>query len=116
MVKSAKEHTPGFVSRPAVAGPNDTVAALLEQKERRGFSSVCVTDTGAKARPPGGQQPREAGGCRRRRRQPAASPAVQRRRPRRRAAGRARRAARSPPSPPPVAASQASWAASCWAS
>ena len=47
-VKSAKEHTLGFVSRPAVpppvADPNDTVAALLEHKERRGFSSsLCVS-------------------------------------------------------------------------
>ncbi len=45
-VRTAKQHTPGFVSRPAVMGPNDTIAALLEQKDRRGFTSVCVTDTG----------------------------------------------------------------------
>jgi IMP dehydrogenase len=47
-VKIAKCHTPGFVSRPAVMGPNDTVAALLDQKISRGFTSACVTDTGAR--------------------------------------------------------------------
>ncbi|PNW72985.1 hypothetical protein CHLRE_14g614300v5 [Chlamydomonas reinhardtii] len=46
-VLKAKRHTPGFIVTPAVAGPNDTVSKLYELKNTRGFTSVCVTDTGA---------------------------------------------------------------------
>jgi len=46
-VKRAKNHTPGFVVEPAVMGRNNTVMDLLDLKERKGYGSVCVTDTGA---------------------------------------------------------------------
>ncbi|GLC34105.1 hypothetical protein PLESTB_000837900 [Pleodorina starrii] len=46
-VIKAKSHTPGFIVTPAVAGPADPVSKLHELKNTRGFSSVCVTDTGA---------------------------------------------------------------------
>ncbi|KAG2447642.1 hypothetical protein HYH02_007560 [Chlamydomonas schloesseri] len=46
-VLKAKRHTPGFVVTPAVAGPNDPVSKLYDLKNSRGFTSVCVTDTGA---------------------------------------------------------------------
>lgn len=45
-VKTAKNHTPGFVVEPSVLTPEHTVLDLLELKERKGYGSVCVTDTG----------------------------------------------------------------------
>ncbi|KAG2491126.1 hypothetical protein HYH03_010570 [Edaphochlamys debaryana] len=47
MVQRAKSHTPGFIVTPAVLGPQDPVMKLFELKNTRGFSSACVTDTGA---------------------------------------------------------------------
>ncbi|GLI66019.1 hypothetical protein VaNZ11_009723 [Volvox africanus] len=46
-VLKAKSHIPGFIVTPAVASPADPVSKLYELKNTRGFSSVCVTDTGA---------------------------------------------------------------------
>lgn len=46
-VKRAKNHTPGFVVEPAVMRRDNTVMDLLDLKERKGYGSVCVTDTGA---------------------------------------------------------------------
>lgn len=46
-VLRTKNHTPGFIVNPAVMGPNEPVSKLHELKTARGFSSVCVTDTGA---------------------------------------------------------------------
>lgn len=46
-VLKAKSHTPGFIVTPAVMGPTDTVSKLYDLKNTRGFSSVCVTDTGS---------------------------------------------------------------------
>ncbi len=45
-VKRAKNHTPGFVVEPAVMGKDRTVLDLFDLKERKGYGSVCVTDTG----------------------------------------------------------------------
>ncbi|KAL4439899.1 hypothetical protein ABPG75_002900 [Micractinium tetrahymenae] len=45
-VKTAKNHTPGFVVHPLCMLPTSTVAELYDIKERKGFTSVCVTDTG----------------------------------------------------------------------
>lgn len=45
-VKTAKNHTPGFVVHPVCMAPTSTVAELYDLKERKGFTSVCVTDTG----------------------------------------------------------------------
>jgi len=45
-VATAKKHTPGFVVHPAVMKPDNTVLDVMEMKERKGFGSVCVTDTG----------------------------------------------------------------------
>ncbi|KAG2423300.1 hypothetical protein HXX76_015449 [Chlamydomonas incerta] len=45
-VLKAKRHVPGFIVTPAVAAPTDPVSKLYELKNTRGFSSVCVTDTG----------------------------------------------------------------------
>lgn len=46
-VKRAKSHTPGFVVEPAVMTKDNTVMDLIDLKERKGYGSVCVTDTGA---------------------------------------------------------------------
>ncbi|PRW33277.1 IMP dehydrogenase [Chlorella sorokiniana] len=46
-VKTAKNHTPGFVVHPVCMLPSSTVAELHSLRERKGFTSVCVTDTGA---------------------------------------------------------------------
>jgi IMP dehydrogenase len=46
-VATAKNHTPGFVVRPAVLRPDATVLDLYDLKASRGFSSACVTDSGA---------------------------------------------------------------------
>ena len=45
-VSLAKNHTPGFVVRPAVMKPDNTVLDVLELKATKGYGSVCVTDTG----------------------------------------------------------------------
>lgn len=45
-VKTAKNHTPGFVVHPVCMLPSSTVAELHSLRERKGFTSVCVTDTG----------------------------------------------------------------------
>lgn len=42
-VKTAKNHTPGFVVHPVCLAPSATVADLVALQERKGFSSVCVT-------------------------------------------------------------------------
>ena len=42
-VKTAKNHTPGFVVHPVCMAPTSTVAELYDLKERKGFTSVCVT-------------------------------------------------------------------------
>ena len=46
-VKTAKNHTPGFVVHPVCLPPDAAIAQLADLRERRGHSSVCVTDTGA---------------------------------------------------------------------
>ncbi|GAB4823609.1 hypothetical protein N2152v2_010655 [Parachlorella kessleri] len=46
-VQVAKRHTPGMVVRPVCLPPSATVADLYDLKERKGFGSVCVTDTGS---------------------------------------------------------------------
>lgn len=48
-VKTAKNHTPGFVVHPICMLPSSTVAELHSLRERKGFTSVCVT--GAPAAP-----------------------------------------------------------------
>ncbi|KAI3431760.1 hypothetical protein D9Q98_004802 [Chlorella vulgaris] len=45
-VKTAKNHSPGFVVHPVCMQPTATVADVAALKERRGLSSVCITDTG----------------------------------------------------------------------
>lgn len=45
-VKTAKNHTPGFVVHPRCMAPTSTVGELHDLRERKGFSSVMVTDTG----------------------------------------------------------------------
>ncbi|KAL4854420.1 Inosine-5'-monophosphate dehydrogenase [Chlorella vulgaris] len=45
-VKTAKNHSPGFVVHPVCMPPTATVADVAALKERRGFTSVCITDTG----------------------------------------------------------------------
>jgi len=45
-VKRAKNHTPGFVVEPAVMKKDRTALDLIDMKERKGYGSVCVTDTG----------------------------------------------------------------------
>lgn len=42
-VKTAKNHTPGFVVHPVCMLPTSTVAELHSLRERKGFTSVCVT-------------------------------------------------------------------------
>ena len=45
-VKTAKNHTPGFVVHPVCMLPSATVGQLYDLRERRGFTSVCVTGAG----------------------------------------------------------------------
>lgn len=45
-VKTAKNHTPGFVVHPICMLPSSTVAELYSLRERKGFTSVCVTGAG----------------------------------------------------------------------
>lgn len=44
-VRKAKSHTPGYVAAPEVMRPDQKVLDLDVLKVRRGFTSVCVTDT-----------------------------------------------------------------------
>ena len=46
-VKAVKAHRLGYVTRPAVMGSDAKLAALDHLATSRGFTSVCVTDTGA---------------------------------------------------------------------
>jgi IMP dehydrogenase len=47
MVLKVKAHTPGLIVLPYCLKPSDTVGAIDALKEKKGFSSVCITDTGA---------------------------------------------------------------------
>ena len=55
-VKRAKNHTPGFVVEPAVMRKDRTVLDLFDLKERKGYGSVCVTDTGDGREAAGGRE------------------------------------------------------------
>ena len=46
-LKAVKAHRLGYVTRPEVVSPDATLEFLDELATRRGFTSACVTDTGA---------------------------------------------------------------------
>ena len=46
-VAAVKAHSRGTVAAPSVLGPDARLSDLDAQSARRGFSSVCVTDSGA---------------------------------------------------------------------
>ena len=46
-LKAVKAHLLGYVTRPEVVSPDATLEFLDELATRRGFTSACVTDTGA---------------------------------------------------------------------
>lgn len=46
-VDKCKRHTPGYVATPICLGPEARVVDIDHLKINKGFSSVCITDTGA---------------------------------------------------------------------